>query len=92
MIDQTNKQLELSKKLIDAARRLDDLAAEVEQLAQEFPHAGQITDEIFADTSMAHVNANDVATLVARFSTDATNGLLGWLNGGNRRDILRKVR
>jgi hypothetical protein len=92
-IDQTAKQLSLAGKLRDAAIKLDDLAAEVQQLAAEFPQAGTMTDVIFEGTSLAHMDANDVATLVARFSaTDTTNGLVGWLNDGFRRDILRKVR
>jgi hypothetical protein len=91
-IVQTAKQLKLAGELVDVATRLDDLAAEALQLAAEFPLAGAMTDEIFIDTSLAHIDANDVATLVTRFSTDETNGLTGWLNAGNRRDILRKVR
>jgi hypothetical protein len=92
-MDQTAKQLALAGKLRNAAIALDDLAAEVQQLAAEFPLAGAMTDAIFANTSLAHMDANDVASLVARFSADnANDGLVGWLNAGFRRDILRKVR
>lgn len=87
---QSDKQLNLAQRMVNAAVAFDDLLVDMEQMAEEFPHAGAMTDAIFETSGeLRHVNANDIATLIAAFAN-----LIGWIDeaGQFRRDIYRKVR
>lgn len=86
-IVQTDKQLNLASKMVTVGEKLDDLANEMTQLAAEWPQAGAIVDTTLEGSSLKHISAADLATLIIRFADLTT-----WLNGSNRRDVLRKVR
>lgn len=86
-IVQTDKQLNLASKMVTVGEKLDDLANEMTQLAAEWPQAGTVVDATLEGSSLKHINAADLATLITRFADLTT-----WLNGSNRRDVLRKVR
>lgn len=86
-INQTNKQLNIANKLADQAAVLDDAADDWASLVAQYAQAGTFTDATLEASELKHFSAADLATLVTRFGD-----LVIWLNGSNRRDILRKVR
>lgn len=87
-INQTNKQLNIASKLVQQAAVLDDAADTWSSLVAQYFQAGTFTDAALeASGDLKHIAAADVTTLVTRFTDIVT-----WLNGSNRRDILRKAR
>lgn len=87
-INQTNKQLNIASKLVEQASVLDDAADEWASLVAQYFQAGTFTDATFESSGdLKHIAAADVTTMVTRLTE-----LVTWLNGSNRRDILRKVR
>ncbi len=86
-IDQKDKQLNIVKKLIDQATKIDNALWEAEALIAEYAHAGTLLDLTLAESTLKHVDANDITTL-----TYGINDMIAWINAAFRRDIFRKVR
>lgn len=86
-INQTNKQLNIANKLADQAAVLDDAADDWSSLVAQYAQAGTIIDATLENSELKHVAAADIGLTVTRLTE-----LVTWLNGSNRRDILRKVR
>lgn len=90
MADLTNKQINMANRLIQLATSFDDLCNAMEAVVAEYPHVGEMTDEILSSNkNTKHLETDDMATLMSRF-----NQVVSWIDEEEkfRRDILLKCR